>query len=125
MSATATARYRSPPTRKWWTLPQLGFADTGLTPGATYSYRIVVQRSGRHHASTAARVSVTMPTTFAATTAYATRFATDGARLYWPLNETSGTTVATEPRVERPSVGVTDGRADTGVTWGHAGRHPR
>ncbi len=124
-SGDPTPRHQVDSTSQWWNLPQLGFTDTGLTPGATYSYRIVVNDPGGIPVQ-GSTVSVTMPTTFAASTAYATRIKTDGARLYWPLNETSGTTVNDRAAAAGApaNVGVTDGRADTGVTWNQPGAIP-
>ena len=51
---------RRPPTRTGGRLPSLGFVDTGLTPGQTYGYRIVVRDSDNHVVNGATR-NVTMP----------------------------------------------------------------
>ena len=54
------ARYTTTANSNWWTMPSLGFVDTGLTPGQTYSYRIVVRDSDNHVVNGATR-NVTMP----------------------------------------------------------------
>ena len=102
----------------WWTLPSLGFVDTGLTPGQTYGYRISV-RDSDNHVVNGPTVNVTMPASVP-TNAYANRVRADGARLYWPLNEPGP--AAQIPVRDR--AGVSDGRSDNGVTWGHAGAIP-
>ena len=107
---------------QWWNTPRLGFTDTGLTPGATYSYRIVVNDPGGNTVQ-GSTVSITMPASVPAASAYASAVRGAGARTYWPLNETSGTTItdraagATAP----VGVGVNDGRSENGVTWGQPG----
>ena len=119
--ANNAARYTTTANSNWWTCHRSGFVDTGLTPGQTYSYRIVVNDSDNHVVNGATR-HVTMPTARVPTNAYADRCAADGARIYWPLNETSGLTVRDRAAAPRPPGSAsTDGRADTGVTWGHAG----
>ncbi len=60
------------------------------------------------------------------TNAYANRVRADGARIYWPLNETSGATATDRaasgpPAPSAPGIGVTDGRSDGGVTWSQDG----
>lgn len=109
----------------WWTLPTMGFVDTGLTPGQSYSYQIVMNDpSGNQVFGSSA--SITMPTSMPASTGYASTVRSLGARIYWPMNETLGLTVtdrAAGPS-SSPGLGVTDGRADTGVNWGQAGAIP-
>lgn len=107
---------------QWWNTPRLGFTDTGLSPGSTYSYRIVVNDPGGNTVQ-GSTVSITMPTSFPAASAYASSVRSAGARIYWPLNETSGTNVIDRAAgaASPVGVGVNDGRADTGVTWGQAG----
>ena len=106
----------------WWTLPAQGFVDTGLSPGQTYSYQVVVSDPDANTVFGASR-SVTMPTSFPVASTYASTVRSLGARIYWPLNESSGL-VATD-RAAGPNsaayIGVTDGRADSGVTWNQPG----
>lgn len=110
---------------QWWNTPRLGFTDTGLTPGATYSYRVVVNDPGGNTVN-GSTVSITMPTTFAAAHAYASSVRAAGATMYWPMNETSGLNVTDRAAGTATGVntGVNDGRGDTGVTWGQAGAIP-
>lgn len=120
-----TPRHQGEANSQWWNLPLLGFTDTGLTPGATYTYRIVVSDPGGNTVNSSS-VSVTMPTSFGAANGYAATVRSNGARIYWPLDETSGTTVT--DRAAAPgspeNVGVTDGRANAGVTWNQPGAIP-
>ncbi|WP_256794747.1 LamG-like jellyroll fold domain-containing protein [Terrabacter sp. Ter38] len=106
----------------WWSRPALGFVDTGLTPGATYSYQLVANDSDGNTVF-GASASVTMPTSFSASTAYADAVRANGARIYWPMNETSGLQVNDRAagRAASTRVGVTDGRGDTGITWNQGG----
>ena len=104
-------------------MPSLGFVDTGLTPGQTYSYRIVVRDSDNHvvNGATGDRhdAGARSPTN-----AYANQVRADGARLYWPLSDSARPgRRASRPRLDR--AGVSDGRADNGVTWGQTGAHHR
>ncbi|MBA3803553.1 MAG: cell surface protein, partial [Acidimicrobiia bacterium] len=96
----------------WWTLPAVGFVDTGLTPGATYNYQIVANDPGGNTVF-GSSVSITMPTSFQ-NNAYATRVRADGASIYWPLNEASGTTAFDR-------AGVNDGLTGAQLTRGAAG----
>lgn len=63
-----------------WSRPTMRFDDTGLTPGATYSYRLRVSDGTRLSASSAS-TSVTVRTT--APPAYADQVRSLGANLYW------------------------------------------
>lgn len=109
----------------WWTLPAPGFIDTGLTPGQTYTYYVAVSDPDNNTVF-GATASVTMPTTFAAANSYAAMVRSLGAKIYWPLNQTSGLVVTDRAAgpTSAPNVGVTDGRADTGVTWNQPGAIP-
>jgi PKD repeat protein len=120
-----TPRYTTDANSNWWTLPSLGFVDTGLTPGATYSYQIVVNDPNGNTVY-GASASVTMPTSMTAANAYTESVRGNGARIYWPLNETSGLTITDRAAAGAASsnIGVTDGRGDTGVTWNQAGAIP-
>ena len=102
----------------WWTTPSLGFVDTGLAPGATYGYRIVV-RDVDNHVVNGATSNVTMPATVP-TNPYADRVRADGATLYWPMNEPGPAAQI----VVSDRAGVSDGRSDNGVTWGNPGAIP-
>ncbi len=119
--AFGTPVYTTTVASNWWTLPLLGFVDAGLANG-NHSYQIVVSDTdgNRVFGGTA---SVTIPAAAPATNPYAQSVRSNGARIYWPMNESSGTTVndRAASSTSGPGVGVTDGRADTGVTWGQPG----
>ncbi len=104
--------YRVTARSQFWQRPRLGFTDTGLTPGQTYRYRLVVTDplgntvAGDSVSVTAASNGVLSP--------YAAQVLQDGAAPYWRLGEASGST-ATD------WAGVADGTVGTGVTRGAAG----
>ena len=91
-TGVATPRITLNADSQWWNTPRLGFVDTGLSPGQSYSYRVVVNDPGGNTVNSTT-VSVTMPTSFQAASAYAQAVRGRGARIYWPLNETSGLNV--------------------------------
>ncbi len=94
-----------------WKLPTLGFTDTGLVPGSTHTYRIVVtDPSG----NTVTSASSTATVSSAARSAYAKRVLADGAGSYWRLGEPSGTT-------SYDQVGYDDLTLGAGTTRGAAG----
>lgn len=75
----------------FWLRPQLGFVDTGLTPGATVSYRIKATDPLGNTASSAT-VTATVSSAASAST-YAKQVIADGALDYWRLGEAGGAAV--------------------------------
>jgi PKD repeat protein len=76
----------------YWNRPMLGFTDTGLTPGQTYTYAVNALDDDGNVAH-GASVTYTQPLTAPpGQTSYAAQVITDGAGPYWPLTEASGTT---------------------------------
>ncbi|MGY3126528.1 PKD repeat protein [Agrococcus sp. UYP33] len=66
----------------WWSQPQVTFTDTGLTPGASYTYTVrVADGDGNAVTSPATTVAVAS----GQTSAYANAVLDDGATLYYPL----------------------------------------
>ncbi|KQU65500.1 PKD domain-containing protein [Phycicoccus sp. Root101] len=120
--AFGAPRYTTSSSSNWWNTPALGFVDTGLTPGATYTYQLVANDDDGNTVY-GASVGVTMPTTSPTSTAYAQAVRAAGARLYWPMNETSGLQVSDRAAgtTASPGVGVTDGRGNTGINWNQPG----
>ena len=53
----------------WWTLPALGFVDTGVTAGGSYSYRLTVSDPGGNLVNSSS-VAFTQPGSVAAANAY-------------------------------------------------------
>ncbi|WP_253259321.1 PKD domain-containing protein [Subtercola boreus] len=94
-----------------WKTPNLGFTDTGLTPGATYSYRV---RATDPLGNTVIGDSVSVAVTSAATSAYTSAIQNDSASSFWRLGEASGTTVYDWS-------GFNDQVAGAGVTRGTSG----
>ncbi|WP_157535931.1 LamG-like jellyroll fold domain-containing protein [Microbacterium sp. Root166] len=123
--AFGSPRYDTTADSNWWTLPLMGFVDTGLSPGSTYEYQLQVTDPGGNQVI-GATASITMPTSMAASGAYGTSVRSSGASIYWPLNETSGTRVVDRAAsaTSVPGIGVTDARSDAGVTWNQAGAIP-
>ncbi|QXG74975.1 PKD domain-containing protein [Modestobacter sp. L9-4] len=73
----------------WWDRPSLGFVDTGLTPGATYGYKVTaVDPDG----NTRSRGTTTVTVSSAATAAYPSAVLADAPSGYWRLGEPTGTT---------------------------------
>ena len=120
--ATGSPRFTTTANSMWWTLPAVGFVDTGLTPGATYSYQLI---ANDQYGNTVygAVTNVTMPGSSSPSNGYAQSVRANGARIYWPMNETSGLTVNDRAAgtAATSGIGVTDGRGDTGVTWNQPG----
>jgi hypothetical protein len=86
---TATPVYTTTADSQFWNRPTLGFTDTGLTPGATYNYKVfALDPSGNTVQGN--NVSVTMPTV--EPSPYVQDVLNDGATDYWRLGEPSGTT---------------------------------
>ncbi|MFT4216805.1 MAG: PKD domain-containing protein [Micropruina sp.] len=99
----------------WWTLPALGFLDTGVVPGGTYSYRLTVSDPGGNMVNSTT-VSYTQPGSVAAPNSYAQTVLNAGAKLYWPLNDTG-----TAPMTIRDRAGLNDGVAGSDVNAGQPG----
>jgi PKD repeat protein len=120
--ATGSPRFTTTANSNWWTLPAIGFVDTGLTPGATYSYQLIANDSSGNTVF-GATASITMPTSSSASNGYAQSVRANGARIYWPMNETSGLTINDRAAGTSASsgIGVTDGRGDTGINWNQSG----
>lgn len=95
----------------FWNLPSLGFVDTGLNPGQSYSYRVFAYDSLNNSTSSG---STTVTVSNAAPSAYAEKVKADGAATFWRLGEPSGT-------VAYDSAGFVDGVVGPGVTRGLAG----
>ncbi|MFT4009800.1 MAG: PKD domain-containing protein [Nocardioidaceae bacterium] len=90
-SGTTEPIYTTTASSTFWDRPGLGFTDTGLTPGATYRYRIVATDPGGNQV-TGDYVSVTVASS-GELSPYAQQVNADGASHYWRLGEGSGSTV--------------------------------
>jgi trimeric autotransporter adhesin len=81
--------YTTSATSQFWNLPSMGYVDSGLTPGATYTYKIyAVDNAG--NSTQGGNVSITLPLTDPSP--YVTQALNDGPSNYWRLGEASGTT---------------------------------
>lgn len=115
--------YETVASARFWDLPTMGFTDTGLTPGATYRYRIMaIDPFGNEAPSN--WTSVTVATS--GEQQYAQAVMQDGPIDYWRLGETSGTTgadlIGTRPLtyagVTLNSAGALAGDTNPSVTFG-------
>ena len=109
---TANPVWTSTADSEFWNRPTIGFTDTGLTPGATYQYRVFVS-DGDGNLVKGDTATITVPTT-TSQTAYDRQVIADGASSYWPLDEPSGT-------VFYDNAGFNDMDATAGVARGVAG----
>ncbi|GGF13826.1 PKD domain-containing protein [Subtercola lobariae] len=94
-----------------WNQPAMGFTDTGLTPGATYSYRI---RATDPLGNTVIGDGVSVTVTSATPSTYSSAVSADTPTDFWRLGEASGSTVY-------DWAGYSDQIAGSGVTRGTAG----
>ncbi|WP_233189025.1 LamG domain-containing protein [Subtercola sp. Z020] len=94
-----------------WKTPNLGFIDTGLTPGATYTYRL---RATDPLGNTVLGDSASVTVTSTPTGPYTSAVLNDSPSSFWRLGEASGTNVA-------DWVAFNDQVAGSGVTRGAAG----
>jgi PKD repeat protein len=89
----------------FWDEPTVGYTDTGLTPGATYNYRVNVNDpDGNTVIGT--YVPITMPAS-GGVGAYETDVINDGARDYWRLDESTGRMNADVPAADTLKVAGT------------------
>lgn len=96
-----TTTYKS----TFWDQPMLGFLDTGLTPGNSYTYQVTATDADGNTA-TSASASITVPATTALT--YPNRVLADGASTYWRLGSSDGGST--------DLIGYNNGINGTGVT---------
>jgi PKD repeat protein len=75
----------------FWTLPRLGFVDTGLTPGSTVRYQVRITDSAGNILWSPVSATVTVGT--GSPSAYAASVRGDGAEHLWRLGEPSGSSV--------------------------------
>jgi PKD repeat protein len=104
-------------TRKsnFWTLPRIGFVDTGLVPGSTHTYRVRVNDPWNNTVTSTSSSPVTV--TSSAPSEYVSDVIGDGAQKYWRLGEADGTTAY-------DWAGFDDGTLGSGVGHGAAGAIP-
>ena len=111
-SGTAAPVYTKTAKSNFWKYPGMGFVDTGLTPGASYTYTIKVTDPTGGAITLPKTNAVTISTT--AASQYSKAVIADGATDYWRLGEPSGTAVLDH-------AGFNDATAQAGVTRGATG----
>lgn len=97
----------------FWRLPGLGIIDTGLEPGATYTYRVRVRDGSGNSIGSGTSLPVTVAGEESGS-AYTEAVAADEPSHFWRLGEAEGPTVFDH-------AGFLPGTADAGVTRGTAG----
>ena len=98
----------------FWDVKTLGCYDTGLTPGATYKYRVIAYDPfGNRGSST--DTTVTISNAAAGSSPYSDAIKADHPDEYYRLDESSGATSAYD------SIGFNDLATGTGVTRGATG----
>ena len=111
-STTSPAIHQSTVTTTFWRWQPMTFQDTGLSPGSSQRYQVIVQdKYGNRGAS--GWVAVTVRGDGQAS-AYGRTVLNDAPSAYWRMGETSGTTIG-------DSTGFYPATASTGVTRGAAG----
>jgi PKD repeat protein len=113
--SSTTPVYTTSAYSPFWAPPALGFIDTGLTPGSSHTYKVKVLDSYGNNTLGPKSAAVTISN--AAVSAYSQTVIADGANLYYPLDEASGTTVYDH-------AGFADGVAGSDVTRNVAGAIP-
>ncbi|WP_304049247.1 PKD domain-containing protein [Jatrophihabitans endophyticus] len=85
-----TVVYTTTKSSNFWTLPSMGYNDTGLTPGSTHTYRVKVSDPDGNTVSGTTSAAVTVSSATLST--YANDVLNAGASDYWRMDEPSGTT---------------------------------
>ncbi|UQX89356.1 PKD domain-containing protein [Jatrophihabitans telluris] len=106
---TANPVYTVTADSEYWNRPNLGFIDSGVTPGSTHTYRVSAT-DGSNNTVTGDNVSVTVSTANSSATAYSADVKADGAQHFWPLNESAGTSTSYD------YIGFDDLTTNSGVT---------
>ena len=97
----------------FWDRPIVGYTDTGLNPGQTYTYRVFVTDPDGNQAASEGTQIVASGT--GAPSTYADTVMADGARMHWRLDENSGASTAAD------AVGFRNMNVGSAVTFGSAG----
>jgi len=95
-----------------WDEPSMGFVDTGLAPGSTHSYQVLITDPFGNQRWSAKSNTVTIGA--GTQSQYNKDVLADGASAYWRLGEPSGANVY-------DWAGFTDATAQSGVTRGAGG----
>lgn len=106
-----------------WSRPSMGWTDTGLTPGQTYSYQVRVS-DPFGNVRTGGPASVTVSAT-GEYSAYASAVRADSPTSYWPLGEPSGTTAFDWASAANAQTGTGVTRDVTGALAGNSGSASR
>ncbi len=107
----ATPVYQVTAASTFWNRPTISYIDSGLTPGATYQYKV---SASDNDGNVSPGSNVSIVATGGAQSAYADRVLADGATPFWRLGEASGS-------VAVDTGGSADGTVGAGVTRGQAG----
>ena len=108
-----TPVYETTAVSSFYDRPTIGFADTGLTPGATYTYRVAVA-DPFGNTVTSSPTSVTVTGEGTAASVYADAVEADAPSHYWRLGESTGS-------ASFDQIGFDDLQLGAGVALGRAG----
>lgn len=100
---TVTPIYTTTASSQFWNRPSMGAADTGLTPGQTYRYRLLAKDPDGNLAQSEI-VSITMPTSV---DPYVSAVLDDNASNYWRLNSSGTTQVDYAGSLNQTNTGTT------------------
>jgi PKD repeat protein len=99
----------------FWDQPIVGFTDTGLTPGQTYTYRVFATDDDGNSPGAA---TINTPVTIATSgdpSPYADVVMADGGRIHWRLGESPGASTA------RDELGMDNATVGSNVSFGASG----
>ncbi|GAA2737171.1 PKD domain-containing protein [Pedococcus aerophilus] len=100
----------------FWTLPKMGFIDTGLAPGSTHRYQVrITDPDGNILWSP---VSNTVTIGAGAPSAYESQVLADGAEHFWRLGEPTGAAVLDHVAFDDATLNGTYTRGQTGAISG-------
>ena len=114
-TGTATPVYTTTASSTFWDTGVVGFTDTGLTNGSSYTYKVTATDPDGNVANSP-DVSVTV--TSQAASAYAQQVLSQSPTLYWRLGEASGTTAVDWANLNDGVVGTGVTRNATGAVLG-------
>jgi len=112
LTRNGTTVYTGTDSSPFWARTNMGYIDSNVTPGQSYTYRITATDAAGNIARSD-NVSITAPAA-GSSNAYALKVIADGAAPYYPMSETSGTVLL-------DNAGFNDSDTGAGITRNTAG----